>query len=491
MRQKSPLAFAAWEPDKSAIAGAAAEAKGVVSIGGRYAPDQSFKPLKPGAAIGDRALGGRGFYEGGTTARIFVGDAARLYELQARVPVDISRIGGYTANPDWGWSFEQFGEHIIATARGLDQLQYFTLGSSATFEDIDTGPGPADTVFRIREFLFTGRGVTLRNCAFNNFTDWEPDSGTQATIFDLPGSGGDIVSGVGGQFGLVFQERKVHRLTYQGSSGAPFQRDEIEDKRGALGPHAVTRFGAYTFFASDDGIRVTDGSGPSEGIGEGKIDRYFASRLNYVQRHRVTMAVDVQNRLLRIAFPAGGSDRCNELLTYSMADGRWTHDDCELDYLFESPRPGVAINDDEAIAAIAGSSIIDEVDIPVDSLAWRESRKQVMGVGWTGEVGTFEGENRPAVIETGFAEVLPGRMGLVTEVWPLIDAENVSVQITTKLKRLSDQTVNHPVIAMNADGICPVLVEARWIRVQTHIPHGADWTEASGIDWDAGGAGEL
>lgn len=491
MRAKAPLQFANWAPDTSQISGAAAEAKGVVSLGGRYAPDKDFLALKTGAAIGDRCLGGKGFYENGVNARLFVADAGKIYEVVARVPVDKSKIGGYAVNPDWGWTFEQFGETIVASAKGLSQLQFFTFGSSTAFADIATGPGNSDTIFRVREFLFSAYNRTLKNSAFNNFTDWVPDSGTQSTEFDLPSSGGNIVKGVGGQFGIVFQERKVHRLTYQGSSGAPFQRDEIEDKRGALGPHAVCRYGALTFFASEDGIRVTDGASESEALGNNSVDRYFASRLNYVRRARVVMACDVKEKLLRIAFPAGGNERPNEMLIYSIGDRRWTHDDCELDMLFEAPRPGVAIDDDTGIAAIAGSSVIDNVNVPIDSSAWLESRKQIMAVNFSGEVGTFEGPNRAATVETGYGEIQPGRKGYVSEIWPLIDAGTINCSVTTKLARLSDTPVNHPISAMNEFGFCPVDVEARWMRIKSEVPYGQSWSECVGIDWDGEAAGEL
>lgn len=490
MRSKSPLAFAPWQPDQSSIGGTAAEAKGVIRLGGRYIPDKSFQALLDDAAIGDVALGGGGFYQDRVTPRLFVADHGNIYEIVARVPIIRSRIGGYTANRDWGWTFEQFGGTVLAAGKDTGFIQKLTFDSDTDFSDLSTGPAQSDGIFVIREFVFSGRGVTMSNSAFNNYLDWEPDTGTQAGEFDLPSTGGNFVCGIGGQFGIIFQERKLHRLTYQGNSGSPFQRDEIEDKIGALGPNAVCRYGATAYFVSEDGIRVTDGN-QSQTVGEGKINRYFASRLNYTQRARVSIAADVEKRLLKVAYPTGNSARCNEVLTYSIADGEWTHDDIEVDLLFEAPRPGVVIDDDAGVAAIAGSSIIDNVNIPIDSPVWRESRKQIMGVDYSGHVGTFEGPNRPAIIETGFAEVAPGRKGFVSEVLPLTDAATCAVSVTSKLSKLSDQSINHPISAMNAYGLCPVMVEARWIRAQLQIPYAADWTEAVGIDHDAGEAGEL
>lgn len=493
MVAKVGLPFANWEPDKSSLSGAASEAKGVISQGGRYAPLKDFLPLLSGAAMNDTAIGAAGFYDQTGNVRIFLGDAGKLYEIQSRAPVDVSKIGGYTANRDWGWSFEQFGTSIYATARGLSQIQSFEFGVSARFADVTTGPGASDTLFRVREFLFSGLGNVLKNSCFNNPTDWNPASptGIQAAEVNLPADGGDIVVGTGGQFGLVFQERKIHRLTYTGSPNVPFQLDEIEDKRGALGPNAISRYGMLTFFASDDGIYATDGAGESVPLGDATVSKYFADNLNYSAKFRVSIGVDVARKLVKVAFPTGGNSYCNELLIYSISDKRWTHDTIDLDLVFEAPKQGVTVDDDAGIIAIAGTTVVDDIDIPVDSPVWAESRKQIMAVNSGHVVGTFEGPNRAAVLETGYGEVLPGHMGFLTEIYPLIDSDEVTCSVTTKLKRLSDNAVNGTAVAMNVHGFCPVLAHARFMRARVMVPATKTWTEAIGIDWDARPAGGL
>ena len=489
MRSKTPLPFAEWAPDRAIISGVSSEALGVVRLGGRFVPLKTAVPLRASWSMADTAIGGAGFYDDAGRVHIFTGDRTAIYRVQDRAPVNISKIGGYNVAPDWGWVFEQFGSTIYATARGLPQIQFFTLGTSPRFNDVTTGPGYSNTLFRVREFLFSGYGKTLKSSAFNNPLDWVPDAGTQSIEVDLPHDGGDIVIGTGGQFGLVFQERKTHRIVYTGGDTV-FDRDEIEEKRGALGPNAICRFGALTFFACDDGIRATDGN-QSQGIGEGKIDRYFTSRLNYTARAAVSLACDVERKILYVAFPTGGSSTPNELLVYSIADGQWTRDDASYHLLFEAPRPGVSLYDDEAVTAVAGTTLVDSINLTVDSSVWRESRKQVMAVTTAREICTFEGSNRPAVMETGYGEIMPGRKAFVSEIWPLTDAATVSASVTTKLSRLSDTATNGPLSTMNAHGFCPVMAEARWMRARVEIPFATAWTEASGIDWDAEPAGEL
>ncbi len=494
MVQKVALPFAPWQPDKASISGVSAEAKGVIKSNGKYVPDRELLPLKTGAAMNDVCIGAAGFYDSTSGAvRIFLGDRGNLYDIEARTPIIVSKIGGYSVNPDWGWIFEQFGGSVYATGRGLEQIQRYEFGVSDAFDDVDTGPGYSDTLFRVREFLFSGYGKTLKNSCFNNPLDWDPesDTGIQASQFDLPHDGGDIVIGTGGQFGIVFQERKIHRLTYSGSSGPAFQRDEIEDKRGALGPNAISRYGMFTFFASEDGIRVTDGASESVGIGEGTIDRYFATNLNYAARFRVSLGIDVEKRLLRVAFPTGGNNYCNKMLVYSIADKEWTYDDIDVDHIFEAPKQGITVDDSEAIIALAGTDVVDEIALAVDSPVWRETRKQIMAVNSGHAVCTFDGNTRPAVLETGYGEGSPGRRSKVTEIWPLIDAGSITASVTTKAKKLSDSAVNGTANAMNVHGFVPVHSEARFMRARVMVPGNTEWTEGVGIDWDARDAGGL
>lgn len=53
MVAKVALPFASWEPDRSIISGAAAEAKGVWSKAGRYTPLRDLATLHASAAMND------------------------------------------------------------------------------------------------------------------------------------------------------------------------------------------------------------------------------------------------------------------------------------------------------------------------------------------------------------------------------------------------------------------------------------------------------
>lgn len=483
MRSKKPVQFAPYEPDKAIVSGAAVEAKGVLSHAGRYTPLPGVEIYRAGSSLNDSCMGGVCGYDGNNAPHIFLGDRSRLYRLSDRIPVDVSRVGGYSADADWHWSFEQFGTNIIAAARGVNKLQRFQLGSSSVFEDISTSPD-AEVIFRIRAHLFACKGTTVNVSAYNNITDWTPDEGTQAFIDNISPMAGIVTAGIGGEQGAIFQERGIIRISYNGG-GVPFVFDEVEGGRGAVGPYAARAWGRGGFAAAEDGLYYFDGL-ESQPIGQGKVDKTFANELNYTYKARVVSCIDTAKKAWMVAYPSGSSTVCNKLLIYSMTDARWTRDEIDLEALFEMPREGVSADDEAGIIALFGTANADELNISADSPLWRELRRQWAGVQ-DRKVCLFTGPNRPATIDTGEFEPNPGAQSYVSELFPLIDAApgQVTASVYGKPYRLEETPVLMDASQLNEYGLCDVRAEARFIRARFEIAEGATWSEASGTHWDA------
>lgn len=489
MRSKQPAPFGSYEPDKGVAAGTARTAKGVLSLGKRYAPLPSLAVYGPGTALNDACLGGAGFYDSTGAPVTFVGDTGRLYRLLGKAPADVSKPGGYGADPDWQWTFEQFGNLVYAAARGAT-LQKYELGASATFDDVPGAP-PAEVIFRIRAHLFACAGRTVNWSAFNNPLDWEPDFATQAGVTDIGQDAGIVVAGIGGEQGAIFQERGIIRVAYQGGD-VPWFFDEVEGGRGACSPGAVRRWGTGAFVCAEDGFYYWDGL-KAEPLGQDRVDRTFANDLNYAYRGRVISAIDTSSKSWMVAYPAGDSSVCNRQLIYSWADNRWTHDDFSVQALFEMPREGVHADDQAGIEALFGTAKEDELtDVSVDSPAWRESRRTWVAVNTDRKVCAFTGPNRRAVVETGEFEPSPTMQTYLSEIWPITDAEPdaVEVSVHTKQNRLGETACLADTACMNDVGFCEVRAEGRFMRGEMTIRAGAKWSEAHGIHWDGEPSGE-
>lgn len=487
---KTPIPFGEWTPDAGILASSATEAKGVFSMGKRYMPLKNTTRYTDTARVTDRALGYFGAKQSTGQIVNFFGDRNRLYRVVAGVMTDVSRPGGYSADGDHAWTFDQYNNYVIATIRGAP-AQVMELGGTGEFADLGGGAGEGDTCGRIGPHFLIAQGMELRGSAFNNPTDYEPAPDTQAFLSFLDQRGGLCQRIIGGtDVGVIFQERMISRMTYTGGP-AVFDMTPIEFNRGVLGPMAVAQLGRLSFYASEEGIFIFDGA-QSIPIGANKIDRYFASKLNYSQRNRVCAAIDTERKCLMVAFPTGTNPDITEMLIYSIPDQRWTHDDFMGQLLFEMPKEGVSVDDTARIQALVGTTNVDEINVSVDSPIWRETRKQWGAIDVDRYVTLFDGTNRPAVLETAEAELAPGRQGFVTEVWPVTDATpaTVTAQTVSKLHRFDQSAVYATSSAMNQYGFCPVRAQGRYLRGRVNISEAATWSEAVGIHTDARLAGE-
>jgi hypothetical protein len=334
-------------------------------------------------------------------------------------------------------------------------------------------------------------GRTANWSAFNNIADWEPDFATQAGATDLGQEFGIITAGIGGEQGAIFQERGITRVTYTGGN-VPWSLDEVEGGRGAVGPNAVRRYGKGAFVAAEDGLYFWNGL-DVEAIGQDKVDKTFAADLNYPYRARITSAVDYAKKCWMVAYPGGNSTVPNKQLIFSWADGRWTHDEFDVQQLFELPRESVHADDEAGIVALFGTAVADDMtNVSVDSPAWRESRRSWAAVNSARKVVTFTGANRPAMIETGEFEPNPAQQTFMSELWPICDAPPgyLTASLYTKPLRLDEDPTLIDTGIMNEMGCCEVMGEGRFLKARFDIASGAPWTEAVGMHYDGTPSGE-
>ncbi len=507
-RDPNSVPFAEWAPDRSDLSGVSQEAKGCISQAGHYAPLQDLTAYKSGAALPGNCIGATGVWSSTGTVNIFLGNGTDLIKLVNREPAVVSKAGGYTASESDRWQFEQFGDHIIAVNSNVAP-QVYELGVSSLFADLAGSPPTAKTVFRVGNQLVLANNRTLSVSGFNNIELWDYATATQGVQVDVDQRGGNIQTGVGGEVGLIFQERGIIRMTYLGPPTV-FQLDTIDFKHGAISREAVSQYGRMTFFVSETGFFAHDGMTATP-IGQNKIDKYFADDVNYSARGRISTAIDFARKLWIVAYPSGGSKWPNKLLIYSIADNRWTHDEIDTQMLFEMPREGITVDDAAAILALEGTVKADEITTSVDDPQWKASRVQAAAVSGDGEVSTFEGSNRAATMETTEFEPVRLKQTLVDELWPEIDIISTKVNgyVKTRNRSIARFTWNGDVLTwgdsdlmwgsnaegqstadMNDFGYCPVLVSTRYMTLGLEVAAGTTWTEATGIHWRGSQGGE-
>lgn len=88
--------------------------------------------------------------------------------------------------------------------------------------------------------------------ALGDESSWTASATTQADFQDIP-DGGSVVGLSGGEFGLVFLDRSIHRMAYVGTP-LIFQFDNISRNLGCYEANSIIQYAGTTFFLSDDGF---------------------------------------------------------------------------------------------------------------------------------------------------------------------------------------------------------------------------------------------
>lgn len=475
--------FAEWTPDKSTRLNPAAEAQGVISIAGQYAPLPDIQDYGEDAEAGAVVLGADAFYDSDTDPHIFMGDATKLYLLESRVATDVSQAGDYTVPDSDTWQFAQFGDFVVAVT-AAENPQSYEMGTSTDFADLSaTAPAGATSVARVSDFLWMGKDFTVHWSAFDDITDWTPDTATQAGNQQLDQERGEVMAIIGLDYAAIFQERGIRRAIYVGPPVIwDFGQDYVEKARGCISRNAAVPFGRIIFYAADDGFYMFDGQS-STAIGYGKVDDYFTRNLNYARRHKISCGIDYQRKQIAWGVPTGSSQYINELLIYSIADQRWTHDFIDLEFVFDTPAEPFTVDNFSLLFTandLDGTISPDDIDSPgFDDRRIRLAAFQAT----THRMGLFAGSPRQAIMETKEFELIPGKRQLITEVWPLGDYQQgfVSSSVGYRRARPGQALAYTNATQMNDAGYCPQRIDARFMRIRQQIASGAVWTRGEGV----------
>lgn len=328
--------FGEWLPDQPGVAGALVEALNVIPQQVGYGPLSAPSEWSNAASESlNQVVSATSTDESNT---VFAGGETKLFKLGTnRNLTDVSKAGGYTTPSDQKWRFAQFGNRLIA-ANGGDRLQGWLLGSSTVFADLGAAAPKSRYVTTVRDFVVAGfnNGTTVYPnrvewCALGDETSWTPSATTQADYQDIP-DGGHVKGLTGGEFGLVFMDRAVVRMSYVGSP-LVFQFDTISRGLGCMEAGSIVQYAGSSFFLSDDGFYVCNGQ-TVQSISVEKIDRWFFNTVDISQLSTMSAAVDPLKNLVIWAFKT--VDQTTALLIYNFNLSKWSHAEVTLDSIASS-----------------------------------------------------------------------------------------------------------------------------------------------------------
>jgi hypothetical protein len=260
------------------------------------------------------------------TGRLFAGTATKLYESTSWTDVTRAVGGNYTGSTDTRWSFAQFGNVALASNKS-DEMQK-SIGSGA-FSNLAGAPRAKfiDTVAGFVMAINYNDGTDTPDgwycSAFQDYSDWTPDIGTQCAngrLFDTPG---ELTGGksLGGNM-IAYKLDAIYVGQYV---GAPFIWDWqlVSGEIGAVSQEAIIDIGNYHIFLGRNDIWQFDGTRPSS-IAEGIHNWFFEEQLNPAYAYKTIGAHDKSKSLVYFYYVSKAASEIDSCIVYNYKSGKWT-----------------------------------------------------------------------------------------------------------------------------------------------------------------------
>ena len=479
-----PVQFGEWLPDQppTGLQGVVT-ATNVIPDANSYRPFPSLVPFATG--VQGRCRGGIVATDGAGNNYNYVGDASALYSLVATSFTAVTRAvgGAYSIATDDFWEFVNWGNTIIAVNGFSDLPQQISLGGT-TFTNLSVGV-KAKHITVMKDFVVLGNisdsasnVYRVRWSAINNPTSFTADAATLADYQDLPSEGGPVQKVLGGEFGVVLQQKAVWRMLFVGSP-LIFQFDKVHDKIGAYAPQAAVRFQENTYFLAEDGFYAFDGSGVNP-IGRGKVDKFFFSDVAIANINRTWAYVDTPNKLVMWAYPSGSNSGGNpdKILVYSWAFEKWALvEGIDIEVLMNSVTTGYTL---DALDALYGS--LDDIPVTLDSPQWQGGQFISAAFNSSHALARFNGSAMAATLESGEFQLFPDSRAQVEEVRPLVDglSASLSVVLVNRNNLTESASVGGVQTYPNTTGFCQFRVDARYFRLRLSTSHATEFLHIIG-----------
>ena len=462
------ILFGEWLPDQPGVTGAVTDAKNCYPVANGYAPIKSEADYSD-AAGATLLITFAGKFGGAST--LFAASTTQIYKFDSSdASLDAATTTGYTAVE--GWDVTQFGAKMIL-ANGQDKLQAWTLNSSTNFADLAAAAPIAKFVTVVRDFVVAANDGTDTSKVYwsdiNDETDWTPGAASQADTQILP-DGGDITGLAGGEYGLVFLERAIYRMSYAGSPFF-FQFDAISRSLGCISNGSIAQYGNLTYFLADDGFYVCDGQS-TKNIGTEKVNRWFFDNAipNEIQTG-MSATVDPVNKLVIWKFnnTFGGKF----LLMYSIDLNKWSYAETTAASIAYVLTPSATLEQVDNY-----NTSIDALDIPLDSRVFAGG--QLLFAGVSGQkIISFSGQPKTAIISTGDIDI--GR-STVMLAKPIVDKGTASIAVSSR-DNLAEQVEFGSDVAADAENRVSLRSNGEYHRLRL-TPSGSNWETAVGLEFD-------
>jgi hypothetical protein len=475
------LPFPEWRPDVSDYQAASSQTiENVIPRGDGYGPFPNFVAFT--AALPAPC---RGFFfarNADGSIATFAGAATRLYRLNNTdfTWTDVSAGGAaYAAlSAAFNWQFVQFNNFVIAVQQNVPP-QVYDLTASSAFANLGGAPPPAAYVAVINRFVVLSGLLSfpyrVQWSGLNATTTWDNVT-AQSNFQDL--ADGGLVRGVAGgdTWGIIFQDASIRSMTFNPGSPQVFDILRISASDGIFAPYSVVNAGGQTFFCSTQGFKSIAPGGTPVPVGKERFDRTFFADVDQGNLQLVIGAANPKSSVVLWAYKslAGAAGQFDKIIAYDLVLGRASLVLMRGQYLANLAKPGLTLEN------------LDSIDPNIDSFPFSfdnvstAALAQLACVNATSALGFFSGPALAATLTTAEQGDAVRRLR-IQGLRPITDASGALAAVATRetVQAAPQLSVPQP---LNAAGLAPLNVTARYARGQLAIPYGASWSYASGVE---------
>jgi hypothetical protein len=319
------ILFKEWTPDAPDLnnPGGLTQCDNVIAGPDCYLPHKSAFPLSASTLPSQP----QGMFE--ASARIYAGGADRVLYMSDTLYTMVARSATLGTSSTYEWDFARFDDLIIGT-RGIAPVAH-TLGAATNFSTLATaGTAPvANFVGIINRFVVVSAIDTdgtpyVQWSGIDQPRNWPTPNTATATALQsgqqfFSAQYGQIYKIINGdQFGLVFQQNAITRVTYVGPPTV-FQFDVIDTSHGLWWPTAAVKVGASTHFLGVDGFYATDGVSLNP-TGANKVNRTFIEQAT----GRIRATYDDLHKCVMWTYADSATTRANNAFCLNLDTGTWT-----------------------------------------------------------------------------------------------------------------------------------------------------------------------
>lgn len=415
------------------------------------------------------------------TPTLYAGTETRLYKMNNGTLTwsDISK-GGAAYSPlrkSDNWTFAQFNDHIVACQ--INAVPQHHVGVAATFVDIPGAPPPAAYCTVVQsQLVLSGLGNEphkIQWSARNDITEWDlAVNGADEQEFP---DGGAVLGVAGGEFGVVFQETAIRRMTYLPGDERIFQFDRIVEGEGLRAPYSVVSAGSRIFFLGTAGFQMIMGGAPPVNISKERFQRFFNADWDSAAMNLMQGVNEPNSSRVWFFYKSlqGSVGLFNRAILYDWVLERPTYVEAYGgEFCAMMTKPGVTLDHLPDL----GFTNIDTMVVSLDS--FQSSPGALLGLfGPDHKLGFMSGQNVEATLST--AEQAFQDRYFVSQIRPLSDDGSMTTHLVHR-GRIQDTPQATAPSLVNVKGFCPHRIDTRMARMVSFHAYAAQWTYDVGVE---------